>query len=159
AARPTDLPASRADADRALRVLRGGHGTTRVARLRDVYVSSLLVDVADRVVAAADVPQGPVGRLRAYDAEHDTHLTETLAAWLDTFGDVNAAATAVHVHANTFRYRLRRLSEVGGIDLADPDARFDAMFHLRLLGLGVEVGGDGRGVPDADEGAEALRTR
>ncbi|WP_406289102.1 PucR family transcriptional regulator [Embleya sp. NBC_00896] len=132
AARAVDLPLSRADADRALRVLRGGHSSLTVARLSDVYVSSLLVDVADRVAAADDVPVGPVARLRAYDDRHDTHFTETLAAWLDTFGDVNAAAATVHVHPNTFRYRLRRLSEVGGIDLGDPSARFDAMFQLRL---------------------------
>ncbi|MFI6984441.1 PucR family transcriptional regulator [Embleya sp. NPDC050154] len=134
-AREVDLPSSRADADRALRVLRSGRSSLRVARLCDVYVSSLLVDVADRVAATDDAPAGPVARLRAYDAEHDTHLTETLAAWLDTFGDVTAAAAAVHVHPNTFRYRLRRLSEVGAIDLADGDARFDAMFQLRLHGV------------------------
>jgi DNA-binding PucR family transcriptional regulator len=39
----------------------------------------------------------------------------------------------VFVHPNTFRYRLRRLAEVGGLDLTDTDARFTAMLQLRLL--------------------------
>jgi DNA-binding PucR family transcriptional regulator len=39
----------------------------------------------------------------------------------------------VHVHPNTFRYRLRRITEVGGIDLDDADSRFAAMLELRLL--------------------------
>jgi DNA-binding PucR family transcriptional regulator len=47
---------------------------------------------------------------------------------------VAAAAAALHTHPNTFRYRLRRLTEVGGIDLTDPDARFAAMLELRLMG-------------------------
>ncbi|MGW0586077.1 helix-turn-helix domain-containing protein, partial [Streptomyces sp. NPDC002920] len=36
---------------------------------------------------------------------------------------------------NTFRYRLRRVAEVGGIDLTDPEARFAAMLQLRLHSL------------------------
>jgi len=38
----------------------------------------------------------------------------------------------MYVHPNTFRYRLRRLAEVGGLDLTDADARFAAMLQLRL---------------------------
>jgi DNA-binding PucR family transcriptional regulator len=58
---------------------------------------------------------------------------QTLRAWLDAFGDVVAAAAAVYVHPNTFRYRPRRLADVGRIDLTDPDARFAAMPQLRVV--------------------------
>lgn len=130
---PAELPAARACADRALRVLRSGHGTARVARLSDVHVEALLLELRDLVTARGDQPTGPVARLIEYDAQHGTNLVETLRAWLDTFGDVIAAAAAVYVHPNTFRYRLRRLSEVGSLDLADPDARFAAMLQLRVV--------------------------
>ncbi|XVU28333.1 helix-turn-helix domain-containing protein [Actinoplanes sp. CA-054009] len=54
--------------------------------------------------------------------------------WSDNaFGDAVAAAAALHVHPNTFRYRLRRLAEVGDLDLTDPEARFGAMLQLRLF--------------------------
>ncbi|MEV2253806.1 helix-turn-helix domain-containing protein [Streptomyces sp. NPDC050147] len=33
------------------------------------------------------------------------------------FGDVISASAAMHVHPNTFRYRLKRLSKVSGIDV------------------------------------------
>ena len=56
-------------------------------------------------------------RLAAYDADHDTTLMATLRAWLDAFGDVAAALANMYVHPNTFRYRLRRVTEVSGIDL------------------------------------------
>ena len=127
------LAAARATADRVLRVLITGHGGHRVATLADVHVESLLLELRDLVTVRGDRPTGPVARLYEYDARRGTHLVETLRAWLDAFGDVIAAAAAVYVHPNTFRYRLRRLAEVGGIDLDDADARFAAMLQLRVV--------------------------
>ncbi|MGW3958874.1 PucR family transcriptional regulator [Amycolatopsis sp. NPDC005003] len=129
-----ELPEARGSADRALRVLRSGSGAgRRVALLADVHVEALLLELQDLVAARGDRPTGAVARLLDYDAQHHAHLVETLRAWLDAFGDVNAASAAVHVHANTFRYRLRRLTEVGGFDLTDPEARFAAMLQLRVV--------------------------
>jgi len=85
------------------------------------------------IAARGDQPTGAVARLIEYDALHKTNLVETLRAWLDAFGDVIAAAAAVYVHPNTFRYRLRRLAEVGQLDLTDPEARFAAMLQLRVV--------------------------
>jgi beta-lactamase class A len=138
------LPAARACADRVLRVLRATEGPAaggaaagndgrRVARLGDVHAEALLMELRDLAAAHGDRPTGPVARLSAYDAEHGTNLVETLRAWLDAFGDVAAASAAMYVHANTFRYRLRRLTEVSGIDLTDPDQRFAAMLQLRAV--------------------------
>jgi hypothetical protein len=125
------LPHARAGADRALRVLRTG--TQRVARLADVHVETLLLELRDLIEARGDQPTGPIARLVAYDRAHNTNLVETLRAWLDAFGDVIAAAATVYVHPNTFRYRLRRLGEVADLDLADPDTRFAAMLQLRVV--------------------------
>jgi len=130
----TALPRSRSDADRALRVLKEGLVTARVAQSTDVHVEALLLELADLMARDGSEVTGPVARLGEYDRDHRSDLLETLRAWLDAFGDVNQAAASVHVHPNTFRYRLRRLAEVGGIDLGDPDARFGAMLQLRLNG-------------------------
>jgi PucR C-terminal helix-turn-helix domain len=127
------VAAARLAADRALRVLRERRSTARVARLSDVYVEALMVELRDLVAVRGDSPAGPVARLLEYDAAHGSRLVETLRAWLDAFGDVNAAAAGLFVHPNTFRYRLRRIGEVGGIDLDDADSRFAALLELRLL--------------------------
>jgi hypothetical protein len=135
------LPGARACADRVLRVLRFGdaHGAgteakgLRVARLADVHAEALLMELRDLAAAHGDRLTGPVARLSASDAEHGTNLVETLRAWLDAFGDVTAASAAMFVHANTFRYRLRRLTEVSGIDLTDQEQRFAAMLQLRAV--------------------------
>ena len=127
------LARSRESADRALRVLRSGTSSRRVARATDVHIESLMLQLADLAAAEGHQTSGPVARLAAYDAAHRTQLVETLRAWLDAFGDAITAAGQVHVHPNTFRYRLRRIAEVGDIDLDDADSRFAAMLELRLL--------------------------
>jgi hypothetical protein len=124
---------SRAAVDRVLRVLRDGQVTLRVARLEDVQTESLLLELRDLVAARADRPVGPLARLIEYDERNSSHLVETLEAWLDCFGDVSAASTLLFVHPNTFRYRLRRLAEISGLDLSNPEERFSVMLLLRIL--------------------------
>jgi DNA-binding PucR family transcriptional regulator len=70
--------------------------------------------------------------LAEHDAEHGTSYVLTLRAFLDAFGDIPAAARRASVHPNTFRYRLRRLTELSGLDLADPEQRLLAELELRL---------------------------
>src|SRR5690606_42147881 len=59
----------------------------------------------------------------------------SLAAYPDAFGDVIKAARAVNVHPNTLRYRLRRLGEISGLNLDDPDERLVAAIQLRTAPL------------------------
>lgn len=128
-----EIARSRADADRALRVLRARGASGEVAGYTSVHFASLLLQLSDLARAEEQRPTGPYERLLAYDAEHGTELVATLRAYLDAFGDVNAAAARVHVHANTFRYRLKRLVEIGGLDLDDPDERLGVMLQMRIF--------------------------
>jgi sugar diacid utilization regulator len=127
------LPASREGADRSLRVIRSGQTEKRVACIGEVGFHSLLIEFGDLITARGEPLEGPIGRLDEYDAKHKTNLVATLQAWLDNFGDVVAASKETFVHPNTFRYRLRRLAEVGEVDLADPEARFGVMLQLRVF--------------------------
>jgi DNA-binding PucR family transcriptional regulator len=43
------------------------------------------------------------------------------------------AAARVNVHPNTFRYRLRRITELFDLDLSDPDERLVAELQLRFV--------------------------
>lgn len=126
------LARARGAVDRVLRVLRERKGP-RVAQLADVHVESLMLELRDLVAARGDQPTGPVARLLSYDAAHNTSLVQTLRAWLDNFGDTVAASASVYVHPNTFRYRLRRVAEIGQLDLDDSEARFAAMLQLRAV--------------------------
>ncbi|GAB3921490.1 helix-turn-helix domain-containing protein [Kribbella albertanoniae] len=129
-----ELELSRADADRALRVLaRRSAGAERVARASDIEAEAMLLELRDLALASKRGPFGAYARLLAYDDNRDsTFLVDSLRAWLDAHGDVMAAAAATHVHQNTFRYRLKRLSEIGEFSLEDPAARFALQLQLRL---------------------------
>jgi PucR C-terminal helix-turn-helix domain len=61
-------------------------------------------------------------------------LTETLKAWLDRPGQVQAVAAELGVHPQTVRYRVKQLRELFGDRLEDPEARFE-------LGLALRAGG------------------
>lgn len=130
---PRSLVSSREGAERALRVLQDQRSGARVALFTDVHVESLLLEMRDRFGSAGEQATGPVARLAAHDAENDTEFIETLRGWLDSMGDVSSAAERLHIHPNTFRYRLRRLAEVGDMDLGDPDVRFAAQLQLRIV--------------------------
>jgi hypothetical protein len=124
---------SRSCVDRVLRVLREGRVHRRIGTLDELQGEALIIELRDLAAARGDEPTGGLARLIDYDRRHHANLVETLRAWLDAFGDVVAAAESVFVHQNTFRYRLRRVAEVGHLDLADPDQRFAAMLQLRVL--------------------------
>ena len=75
---------------------------------------------ASRLAPLADLPDGPRDR-----------LTETLRAWLDRPGQVQAVAAALDVHPQTVRYRVRQLRDLFGERLEDPEARFELALALR----------------------------
>jgi hypothetical protein len=47
-------------------------------------------------------------------------LLETCAAFLETGGSLEATARSLYVHANTVRYRLRKVLDLVGLDLMSP---------------------------------------
>ncbi|MFI9550062.1 PucR family transcriptional regulator [Nonomuraea endophytica] len=129
----TEVTRARADADRALRVLRSRRASGTVAAYRSVQFESLLLRLADLAAAERQRPGGPYLLLLAHDAGHGSDLAGTLRAYLEAFGDIIAAAAAMEVHSNTFRYRLKRAVEISGIDLNDHRARLDAMLQMEIF--------------------------
>ncbi|BCL19263.1 helix-turn-helix domain-containing protein [Streptomyces tuirus] len=128
-------PASRRSAERALRALVAAAGPHTVARCEDVADTVGILQVVDALREVTLPPRTSVARLREFDADHGgSCLVETLRAYLDHFGDVSAASRALGVHANSLRYRLRRIRQVSGLDLDSPDARLLAQVQLRLGG-------------------------
>ena len=57
---------------------------------------------------------------------------ETLRAYLDAWGDMAQAARRCGVHVNTMRYRVRKIVELSGLELDDPDERLVTELQLRL---------------------------
>ncbi len=67
--------------------------------------------------------------------DHRRALLDTLRAYVDSGFNQREAARRSFVHFNTVAYRLRRIEELLGLDLDDPQALLDLTFALRVGGL------------------------
>lgn len=63
------------------------------------------------------------------------HLFETATAYLGAGGNLEATARELFVHPNTVRYRLGRIIDATGYDLADPHDAFTVRIALALSHL------------------------
>ena len=89
-------------------------------------VVPLLAD--DAVKAFAD---GLLRALRDHDARGRGDLVASLRAWLSRHGQWDAAAADLGVHRHTLRYRMRRVEEILGRSLDDPDVRMELWLALK----------------------------
>ena len=85
-----------------------------------------------RTEVAGDVRHAAIERLADYDAIHDARLVETLRVYLACACSATTAAKTLFVHRSTLLYRLERIEEVAGVNLADPDIRFHLDLSLRM---------------------------
>ncbi len=60
-------------------------------------------------------------------------LLRTLSAYLDNESGIAATATALGLHRNTVTVRIRRVQELLGIDMADPEARLALHLACRAV--------------------------
>ena len=70
--------------------------------------------------------------LEAYDARHGSELVSTLRAYLANNCSVMETARATFVSRSTCIYRLKRIDEVGRMNLRDPDVRLELAFAFAL---------------------------
>ncbi|MFD5337219.1 PucR family transcriptional regulator [Streptomyces hawaiiensis] len=89
-------------------------------------VLPLLAD--DAVRAFAD---GILRPLNEHDATGRGDLVASLRAWLSKHGQWDAAAAELGVHRHTLRYRMRRVEEILGRSLDDPDVRMELWLALK----------------------------
>lgn len=82
----------------------------------------------DAVRAFADSLLRP---LREHDATGRGDLVASLRAWLSRHGQWDAAAADLGVHRHTLRYRMRRVEEILGRSLDDPDVRMELWLALK----------------------------
>ncbi|MFG3339179.1 PucR family transcriptional regulator [Glycomyces sp. NPDC048151] len=124
-AKIAEIPAAK---EQAYQILLLGLGAP-VVSIGDVRSKLQLRKALDAVAAVPELRGSAVAAL-------SPELAKSLRAYLDAFGDVAVAAAALHVHPNTLRYRLKRIRELAGIDLDDPDERLLATLQLRLADHG-----------------------
>ncbi|MEU4505593.1 PucR family transcriptional regulator [Streptomyces sp. NPDC024089] len=127
---PIAVSAAYKQAEQALSVARRrGRALVEHEELAAGSVLPLLAD--DAVRAFAD---GMLRALHEHDAKGRGDLVASLRAWLAHHGQWDAAAADLGVHRHTLRYRMRRVEEILGRSLDDPDVRMELWLALKATG-------------------------
>jgi len=110
------------------------HDSTSPLFYADLGLYRLILGLRDQ----AEVKQfygEMLGRLLAYDRQHNTDLVATLRAYFEQNANASETARKLYVHRNTLNYRLQRISEISGLDLGSPDTRLALQVALRIHSL------------------------
>lgn len=113
--------------------LAGRRGWTGLIDADTVDASLRLAQFREVALVHPGLLDGPARRLMDHDRANGGSLLETLRAYFDAVGDINETGRRLELHPNTVRYRLRRVEDVAGLSLSDPDQRLLAELQVRLL--------------------------
>jgi GAF domain-containing protein len=110
------------------------HGANRVLTLPDLGVYGLLLQLNDprELVRFSD---HTLDALRTYDKRKNAQLISTVRAYLDQGMNVGRTAAALFVHQNTVGLRLKKVEEVAGISLQEPES----WLQLKLALMAADV--------------------
>jgi sugar diacid utilization regulator len=89
----------------------------------------------DRPETLRSFEESTLGPVMDYDREHGTQLLETLSTYMGCNGNIPEVAALLHVHKQTVRYRLRRITELTGLDVT----RFEDAAQLYLAVRATEL--------------------
>ncbi|KUJ64684.1 PucR family transcriptional regulator [Streptomyces albus subsp. albus] len=130
---PIGAAAAYRQAEQALSVARR-RGRVLVEH-EEVAAGSVLPLLADDAVRA--FADGMLRALYEHDATGRGDLVASLRAWLSRHGQWDAAAADLGVHRHTLRYRMRRVEEILGRSLDDPDVRMELWLALKATTAGA----------------------
>jgi sugar diacid utilization regulator len=127
---PMGLRASAAEARIALVAARSAGKPESVATHDATGVQRMLMEwyASDTAQASVRAQLAPLERLGP--ARGETAI-RTLAAYLDQQGSIVRTAGVLHLHRNAVAYRLRRITDLLGVDLDDPDQRLALQLACR----------------------------
>ena len=125
-----DVPRSYREAQLALQLMSFGHRRPSVVLFDELGVFEILAETKDPNTIQRFVRKW-LGTLLEYDERRSTDLVGTLTSYLEAGGNYAHSARALNVHRNTLRYRLKRIQEISGYDLGDPDVQFNLQLATR----------------------------
>jgi DNA-binding PucR family transcriptional regulator len=123
---------SRNEADLTLRVLRTKNDWERDGFFASMRHDIVLNEIVDVLRARPILVRGLLDRLITHDRQYNTDYVTTLRVYINSFGDMRAAAQSLNLHPNSLRYRVKRLTEIGGLDLDDPKLRLALQLLLEM---------------------------
>jgi DNA-binding PucR family transcriptional regulator len=121
---------SKTDADRVIAYLRRTPGQ-RVGSVNSLRSQITLMRLVEILEAQFEPLPDALKPLLMLEGEDRDDAVRTLDAYFSHPGNASEAARELHIHPNTFRYRLAKVADLLGVDLDDRDARL--ILELELL--------------------------
>lgn len=130
---PSDYGAEKGRCERLID-LANSLDATGLVSARDFGAFPLLLSIAEKPVIQEFLSQTILPIMSA-TGKRDRALGQTVRAFLETEGRLQACADRLGIHVSTLRYRLTRVSERWGLDLADAKTRFDLQIAFQIYDL------------------------
>lgn len=129
---PRDFPRSYHHAQLALTMRHrvGTNTSGSVTFYEELGIYRILAEVQDQESVDRFIRQW-LGPLLDYDTAKRSQLIPTLTAYLECGGQYDATTAVLYVHRSTLKYRLSRIRDLLGIDINDPDTRFNLQLATR----------------------------
>lgn len=154
AADPLELPRAAAEALLATNVAEGRSQASALAFEETGAYRLLLSAMSENPHELQSFYEETVEPLVAYDEQYETDLLQTLETFLDADGNVAGTAQRLYTHRHTIYYRLERVRELTGLDVASSEGREKLSLGLkamRVLGISSARG------PASEDGVRAGR--
>ncbi|HET6496050.1 MAG TPA: PucR family transcriptional regulator ligand-binding domain-containing protein [Thermoleophilia bacterium] len=135
-----DLRRSYYEASYAIRICRLRGDSGMVAGYAELGSYSLLLGLQD--TPSLDVfCDSVLGKLQKHDEQSSCDLLPSLAAFLEANGRWGDAADKLFIHRHSLRYRMKRVQEITGRDLSEPQDRMEFWLALKARQFIDGVGG------------------
>ncbi|MGV9680483.1 PucR family transcriptional regulator [Nocardia sp. NPDC003482] len=131
-----DVARARAEVDRVLDRTATLPDAERVTTLASSRTTVLLAEILTLVSEHPELRDPRLTTLLDYDTRYSADLCRSLEVYLTRRGDVRTAATDLRIHPNTLRYRIRRATQLMGIDLDNAADRLLLEIELAVLRQG-----------------------
>lgn len=128
--RPDEYKESYRQARITLEIMKSLNQQNRVMVHERLGVFAMLEINKERFAEFANQVIGP---LINYDRKHNAQLLSTLDLYYRNNGNILKAARNGFLNHSTMKYRLKRIEEIAGINLDDPDVGLQVQLALKLI--------------------------
>lgn len=126
-----DFPQAEKKAKRCLELIKMLKRRGQVISYEDLGLYTALFDHQNKETLF-EFAEAQLAKVVEYDKAHATALLETLRIYFAQDKHLKKTAEACHIHLNALTYRLKRLREVGNINLSDPEICFNLQLALKI---------------------------
>lgn len=128
------LPQAYKEARETLSIGRKLDNSAEVYFYEDLGVYQILMNFKN-MPEMAEYYRAILGKLDTLDASTRGDLIKTLEAYFHANANIYKAAQHLYLHRNTMKYRLERIKDILGVDLDEPEVRFNVQFALKIRHL------------------------